>query len=124
MLWSQEQGSNRMSIISILHFEGLGFLYAAMVMVGYKMLTGRINLKGLLSQKGSSDPNQTSPERIQLLLATIAASTRYLGEVTQSTSGNLADISNDWLYLMAGSSGVYVLRKAWTTWKETAKLGG
>ena len=41
-----------MSIISILHFEGLGFLYAAIVMVGYKMLTGRINLKGLLSQKG------------------------------------------------------------------------
>jgi hypothetical protein len=124
MLWSQEQGSNRMSIIRILHFEGLGFLYAALVMVGYKMLTGRINLKGLLSRKGRSAPNQTSPERIQLLLATIAAGTSYLGEITQSTNGKLPDISSNWLYLMAGSSGVYMLRKAWTTWKETAKLGG
>lgn len=110
-----------MSITRILHFEGLGFVYAMLAIVAYQMLTGRINLKGLLSRKGRADPNQTSPERIQLLLVTIAASARYIGEVRQSTTGNLPDIGNDWLYLMGGSSGLYVLHKIWSAWRETTK---
>ena len=100
-----------MPITRILHFEVLGFLYALGAVVLYQMLTGRINLSGLLTQKDQS--NQTSPERIQLLLATLAAAASYLGEVAKNTSGTMPDISNNWLYLMGGSSGIYALRKAW-----------
>jgi hypothetical protein len=89
------------------------FLYSLMAIVGYRMFTGQINTAGLLQRKDGS--GQTSPERIQLLLATIAAAASYLGHITGSPGGNLPDVSNNWLYLMGGSSGIYALRKAWTT---------
>ena len=107
-----------MSIARILHFEILGFLYALAAVVVYQMLTGRISLAGLMSQKDNS--TQTSPERIQLLLATIAAAANYLGEVAKNNSGIMPDVSDNWLYLMGGSSGIYALRKAWTTWNRTS----
>lgn len=107
-----------MSIVRVLHFEVVGFLYALAAVVLYQMLTGGINLSGLLTQKDGT--SQTSPERIQLLLATIAASASYLGEVLKNTSGTLPDVSNNWLYLMGGSSGIYALRKAWTTWNKSS----
>ena len=105
-----------MSITRILHFELLGFLCALAAVVVYQMLTGAINVTGLLAQKDRT--GQTSPERIQLLLATIAAAASYLGEVAKSTGGTMPDVSPNWLYLMGGSSGLYALRKAWTTWNS------
>jgi hypothetical protein len=111
-----------MPITRILHFELLAFLYGLAAIVAFQMLTGRINLKGLFQQKDGSE--QTSPERIQLLLATIAAASNYLGEVAKSTSGTLPDVSNNWLYLMGGSSGIYAVGKAWKTWTSRNKLGG
>lgn len=106
-----------MPITRILHLELLGFLYGLAGIVAYQMLTGRINLKGLFQRKDGSA--QTSPERIQLLLATIAAAANYLGEVAKSPGGTMPDVSNQWLYLMGGSSGIYALRKAWKTWNTT-----
>ena len=109
-----------MSITRILHFEGLGFLYALGALIVYQMLTGRIKLSGLLTQKDQS--NQTSPERIQLLLATLAACASYLGEVAKNTSGTMPDISNNWLYLFGGSSGIYVAGKAWATYNFKKRI--
>ena len=110
-----------MSIARILHFELLGFVYALAAVVLYQMLTGRINLAGVMSPKDPNDPNnpdQTSPERVQLLLATLAAAASYLGEVAKNTGATMPDVSNQWLYLMGGSSSIYLLRKAWTTWNS------
>jgi|SRR5271166_4023804 len=107
-----------MPITRILHFELLGFLYALAAVVVYQMLTGGINLSGLLSSKDGS--GQTSPERIQLLLATLATSATYLAEAAKNTSGTMPDISNNFLYLMGGSSGIYALSKAWKTWNRNS----
>ena len=104
-----------MSIARFLHFELLGFLYALGGIVLYQMFTGRINLSGLFTQKNNT--GQTSPERIQLLLATLAASASYLGEVARTTSGNLPDVSTNWLYVFGGSSGIYIAGKAWAAKK-------
>lgn len=109
-----------MSLIRILHFELLGFLCALAAVVLFQIATRRINLDGLITHKDGS--YQVSPERIQLLLATIAASATYFSQVVTSTSGNLPDISSQWLYLFAGSSGIYVAGKAWVTYKIT-KIG-
>jgi hypothetical protein len=112
-----------MSLIRILHFELLGFLCALAAVVLFQLATGRINLNGLVTQKDGS--YQVSPERIQLLLATIAASATYFSQVVTSTTGNLPDVSSQWLYLFGGSSGIYVAGKAWVTYKITKTgLGG
>ncbi len=110
------------SPIRIMHFEAVGILYGLAAIVAYQVLTGQINLDGLIRRKDGS--GQTSPERIQLLLATIAASARYLTQVAQSQNGILPDIDAGWLYLMGGSSGIYVLHKAWSTFKAAQQLGG
>jgi hypothetical protein len=111
-----------MSIAQVLHLEVLGFLSVLAAVVGFQLLTGRINLMGLLQQKDGT--GQTSPERIQLLLATIAAAASYMSEAARTPSGNLPDISNNWLYLMGGSSSVYVLRKMWVTFSGKNNSGG
>ena len=111
------------SPIHILHFELLGFLYALAAVVLFQIVTRRIDLGGLVTHKGGSD--QVSPERIQLLLATIAASATYFGQVATTTSGKLPDISPEWLYLLGGSGGIYVARKAWVTYNIKKRgLGG
>ena len=101
-----------MSLTRILHFELLGFLYALAGVILFQIATGQINMDGLITHKDGS--YQVSPARIQLLLATIAASATYFSQVAASTSGTMPDVSPQWLYLMGGSSGIYVAGKAWT----------
>ncbi|HZD31720.1 MAG TPA: hypothetical protein VE779_08660 [Candidatus Angelobacter sp.] len=108
--------------LRILHIEATAFLWGLGAVVAYQMFTGQINLQGLLSRKDGS--GQTSPERIQLLMATIAAAARYLAGVAQQHSGSVPDIDSNWLYLMGGSSSFYVIHKSWNFFKAAKQLGG
>jgi hypothetical protein len=111
-------GRTRMTPSRLLHLEILGFLYALAATVAFQLLTRRINTAGMLSQKGSG---QVSPGRIQLLLATIAASASYLTQVANTTNGTMPDFDMNWLYVFGGSSGIYVIEKAWATWNGRNK---
>ena len=106
---------------TILEIEGWGFLGLLSAIVTYRLLTRQVNLNGLLLRKnGSGSP---SPERIQLLLATLAIGGKYLSEVFQSQGGDkLPDIDPQWLYVFGGSSGVYVLGKALTSFRRAQKI--
>ena len=101
-----------MLLTRILHFELLGFLWVLAGVVVYQIATRQINMDGLITHKDGSD--QVSPARIQLLLATLAASATYFSQVAANTSGTMPDVNPQWLYLMGGSSGIYVAGKAWT----------
>src|ERR1700753_2844539 len=99
-----------MNPVALLRWEGKGFLALLAITIVYRMLTGEINLNGLLQRKdGKGD---VSPERVQLLIATLALSAKYVGEVAHSTSGALPDISPQWLYAFGASSGIYASVKA------------
>jgi hypothetical protein len=113
-----------MSLTRILDYELLGFVYVLAAVVVFQLLTGRINLKGLIFAKDGS--GQVSAARVQLLAITIATCIRYTGEVATATKPVLPDVDNTWLYLMGGSSGIYVARKAWTHLRRgnKIKLGG
>ena len=112
-----------MSLVRILRFELLGFLYLLAAVVLFQIATRRIKLAGLITHKDGSD--RVSPERIQLLLMTIAASATYFSQVAASTSGKMPDVSAQWLYLFGGSSGIYVAGKAWVTYNiKKAGSGG
>jgi hypothetical protein len=108
-----------MPVAHILHLEVLAFLYALGATVFYQILTNRIRVAGLFSQKDAA--GQTSPGRIQLLLATIAASASYLAQVANTTNGKMPDVDVNWLYLFGGSSSIYALEKAWATWNKKKK---
>lgn len=89
-------------------------LYLLAAVVVFQLLTNRINLDGLFSNKDGS--KELSIERIQLLIATIAAAGIYLQRLAASTPGSLPDIDPQWLYLLGASNGLYVVRKAWFTY--------
>jgi hypothetical protein len=105
------------TMATIVSIEGWGFLGLLGAIVAYRLLTRQINMSGLLLRKnGSGSP---SPERVQLLLATLVVSGKYLSEVFQSSNtGKLPDIDPQWLYALGGSSAVYVLGKALTTFRK------
>lgn len=99
--------------LRILHYEGWLFLVLLAATVVYRLLVRKISLEHLLLRKTSN--TAVSPERVQLLIATLALAGRYIGEVVHSTNGNLPDISPDWLYVFGSSSGIYASVKAFTT---------
>jgi len=102
-----------MPVATILHYEGWGFICLVGVIVVYRLLTGRISMAGIFGDK-SGAPG-TSPERVQLFLATLSLGVTYLGEVAKCTSAKMPDVSTDWLVLFGASSGVYVSVKGLKT---------
>ena len=106
-----------MSITQALNFEGLAFLYALAFLIGYRLLTGQINAKGLLASK-TGRPS-VRPERVQLLLTTIALSAKYLGDVSQARDGNFPSLDNTWYYVFGSSSGVYLSRKIYERYVQS-----
>ena len=103
-----------MNVSHILGLEARWFLFALAGTLAYQMLTRRISLDGLLlvGEPGSD----LSPERVQLLLATLLLSAKYITEVAHSTTGALPDVSKDWLVVFGGSGGVYASVKAARMW--------
>ena len=104
-----------MDPISILHWEGLGFLYLLAAILVLKLLTRQISLGGLFARKNDGAP--VSAERIQLLVTTLAVSGKYLSDALHSTNGSLPNVSSQMLYVFVGSSGIYASVKAFTTLK-------
>ena len=102
-----------MLLVKMLRWEGYGFLYLLVVVLVLKLLTRQISLGGLFVRKNDGTP--VSPERVQLLAATLAVCVTYLGKVIHNTTGSLPDVSPQMLYIFAGSSGIYASVKAFTT---------
>ena len=107
----------------IFHFEAMGFLFALGAVVLFKIATRQINTEGLITNKDGTA--FVSPVRVQLLLATIAASATYLGQVASNKTGTMPDVSPHMIYLFGGSSGIYAAGKAWTFFNLKKRgLGG
>jgi len=86
------------------------FVYALLFLVATKLLNSTINLQGLFADKlGSS---RVRPERVQLLITTIAMSVQYLHGSLVSPDGATPKIEPGWFYLLGGSNTVYLIRKA------------
>lgn len=99
-----------MTFAQILHFEARVFLVLLGGTVGYQLLTGRIRLRNLLRRKAGT--RAPSPERIQLLLATVLLCLRYLNSLANAPPDSLPTISSEWLSVFGGSSAIYAVGKA------------
>jgi len=76
--------------------------------VGYQLLTGRINTKKLLHNKTTDRP---SPGRVQLLMLTLVGALYYLLR-TADDPQKLPEIPNELLLILGGSNLVYLTGKA------------
>jgi hypothetical protein len=85
----------------------IGFLLAALTaVVAYQILTGRINTRGLLSEKTKNGVEGISAARVQLLMFTVAMAFYVLSQIVKS--GQFPTIETKWLLILGGSHSVYL----------------
>lgn len=95
------------TIALMLRIEIWGFLIALFVIVMVQIISGAINTKGLLDDKGSA--GGFSPARLQLLLSTFAVAFYYIGAVMTSVeTGKFPTVPNEMLLVLAGSHTFYL----------------
>ena len=83
---------------------GIGFI----LVVGFNLLTGKINTNGLLIDKGTK---ALSVGRVQLLISTLVAVFYYLSLI-HSSSRSLPDVPEQVVLLLTGSNSLYLGEKA------------
>lgn|SRR5574341_1396921 len=100
-----------------LQIELWAFLTGLAIVVAYGMLSGTINMKGLLDDKfgvtpaspPSSPGSGFSPARLQLMLASVAVAFYYIGQIfTTLKTGEFPTIPNEMLYVLGGSHTFYL----------------
>jgi hypothetical protein len=101
-------------LFRLVHYEVFGFFCALSALLVYRALTGKLILSGLLLDKPHS--NAISPERVQLLIATLAVSIMYLSRVIHGDGTVMPNISTSTLAVFGGSSGIYAAVKAAKFW--------
>ena len=104
------------SLTSFARIEIEVFLVALLLIVGFQVITGKINLKGLLlektgSEKTDSAPAGFSPARLQMLLVTFAGAFYIISQVVdlihQGKPG-FPTLDNRLFLLLGGSHSVYL----------------
>jgi hypothetical protein len=102
----KETESEMATLMMFARYE-VGFLLAALLaVVVFQLLTGRINTRGLLSEKTKNGVGAISPARVQLLLFTVAFASYLLAEIIQSRQ--FPTIDTKWLLMLGGSHSIYL----------------
>lgn len=93
-------------LASIARFEAWVLLGGLMAVVGYQLLTGRINLRGLLVDKAKGG---FSPGRVQLLVLTVAGAGQYLMSAAgHAPDGTMPPVPLETLALVGGGNLIYL----------------
>lgn len=83
------------------------FVGALFLIVVSSLVSGRINLSGLLLGKKGDGTTYVSPERVQLLLITLGTAFQYLLSVQKNPS-HFPSVDANWLAIFGGSHLVYL----------------
>ncbi len=93
-----------MDLLTVLSTETLLLLGAFWLVVAYQMLTGRINTRGMLSDKKTG---RLSPSRIQVLVFTVGFALYFVSQLSEN-SPNLPEVPEEMLLLLFGSNAGYL----------------
>ena len=89
--------------------EFVAFLAITAALVGARLMTGRINLRGLLSDKRTS---RLSPERVQLLVLTLAGVAALAASFNEMRETNVIGLPTELVTAsLGGSQSIYLLGK-------------
>lgn len=103
---------------TLLRIEIWGLLVALAIIVFYRMLTGSINTRRLLHDKGAR--SGFSPGRLQLLMSTIVFAFYYIGQVlSNATPKEFPAVPKEMLLLLGGSHIFYLGGKTLGLLSET-----
>src|SRR4051812_1315710 len=89
------------------------FLATLVSIIAVRLLNGEINSRGLLHRKGARTRDDVSPERVQLLIATLVIASMYVQEAIRLRgTGRLPEVPDSWLAAQGASQLVYLGAKA------------
>lgn len=94
------------TLMTFARYELGSLLAILMAVVAFQMLTGRINTRGVISEKTSSGIGSVSPSRLQLLLFTGAFAFYVVSQVIQLRQ--FPEIETKWLMMLGGSHSVFL----------------
>jgi hypothetical protein len=100
------------TLSTFLRYELWILLVGLLLIVGYQLLTGRINTEGLLYEKG--EKSQFSPGRLQLLIFTIGVAFYYFLKVLEQPAPTtleektLPELPKEFLLILGGSNLFYL----------------
>ena len=104
-------------IFTVLKISSIGFLSGLGFVIGFQLMTGSINTRGLLTDKVTGT---FSPGRLQLIFFTIAGMSYYLYHVVQA--GKFVPLDNELLMTLGGSSTVYIGAKTYSAFRHITKV--
>jgi hypothetical protein len=94
------------------------FVGGLLVIITYGLLTRRINTKNLLYGTKRNGQRYFSPERVQMLVSTLAVALYYLHSVMLSANtGQFPPFPHGMLQFLGASNGVYLAGKGLMTLK-------
>ncbi len=93
---------------AVVQLEIWFWLGGLLAIVLFQMLTRRINLRRLLAAKGQDNP--ISPERVQLLVFTLAGALGYFLQVAKDHTA-FPDVPPQLLLILGGSNVLYLTSK-------------
>ena len=99
------------TLLSFARIEVGVVLVALALVVGFQLLSGKINMGGLLLEKTGTGVGGYSPARLQLLLLTLVAAFYFISEVVNSIHNGtpqFPDVSEKWLLMLGGSHLIYL----------------
>ena len=109
-----------MCVIDFMRLQLTVFLWVLAFSIAFQLLTGLINMKGLLRDKVDG---LISPGRAQLLLLTIAGAGFYLMDVlSQGGQGEFPPLPKELLYLVGGGNVIYLSGKFRSAYRNWFKL--
>ncbi len=101
------------TLVKFAQFEIWFLLGGLALLVGYQMLTGKINTTGLLHDKKDKQTAGFSPARVQLLMFTLFGAGYYLLlTVNNGYPTEFPEVPQELLALVGGSNLVYLGAKA------------
>lgn len=104
-------------LIRIVTLEVWGFALGLTGIVFHQLVSGRIDLRGLLRNKSPASGGELSPTRVQLLTLTLAAAFTYIALLPSTEPGTLPEIPLEIVVLFGGSASIYLGGKSTPLWK-------
>ena len=105
------------SLIFVAKWEVILFLSLLAAIIGHRLLTGQINTVWLLYETRRDGARYFSPERVQLLVATLSIAFQYLLNAAHTDPGKMPDLPAGSLAVLGLSNGIYLGGKGWAAFK-------
>ena len=108
------------TLFTFMRYE-MFFVFAALAaIIAYRMVIGRVNTKGLLTDKVTK---QFSPGRLQMLMVTAFIAIYFVGQVVEKET--MPQLPQDFMLALGGSHALYLGGKAYTVLVDKlAKFAG